>query len=940
MADAGGPAEMDVRAPRGANGRLSLVWLVPVAALAISLLIAWQTYSQRGPLVTIDFENAAGIKPGETELRYREVPVGVVEDVTFAADLSSVRVAVRIDKEIAPYLDSGARFWVVRPEVSTRGISGLETVLSGAYIEGTWDAQIEGTQVAFRGLDRTPFVRPDRDGTRVILRSADGGQVAAGAPVLYRGIEVGQIESPMLNDDGSAIIMNAFIEAPHDRWLTTATRFWDTSGFSVSLDSAGVSLNIESLAALVQGGVSFDTVIEGGEPVAPGHLFDIFTTEAAARESLFTTDIASEVLVTAVFEGSASGLSQGARVIYKGLRVGKVQTVTASLQQVGQDRELRLLAVLALQPARLGVSADAPPEETMFLLQDAVRDGLRARLTTDNILTGSLMVEFVETDEWPPRDIDMLAEPYPRLPATVSDVSDFQATAAGVFERINALPVEEFMTNAISLLANMDRLIADEATQEVPSRIVALLDSTTNLVGSDELTAVPVELDGLLRDLRGVVADVRDGGPLEDLTASLATIDRITRNVEQASVALPETVTRVNALAGTINDLPLQDFLTAATDLVTGLDELVATEGVQQLPASVTATVDDLRGLIGQASGFVGSDALQAVPAEVQGLLGDLRGVVAELREAGAVGDVASALDRIDRITANIELASADLPQTVARINALAATANDLPLEDLITTATELVAGVQTLVASDQVQALPPAVNAALTDLQALLQGARGFLNSDAVQAVPAELQALLGDLRGTLAEIRDGGAVVNLVSAIERADLIAADLQRASADVPGIVSEVESLAQMANDLPIEDLVRAATSLVTTAEGLVGSEEVRQIPPALAAALDEIRVVLAELRTGGAVENVNGALQSARSAADAVAQATNRLPQLSERLNALVGTIETVVVAYGARSDFNSQAVSALREIRQAADAVESLSRAIERNPNSLLFGR
>ena len=267
-------AEPDVRpARKGFLSRISLVWLVPVVALAVSLGVAWQSYSDRGVLIEIAFRNATGVEPGKTQIRYRDVTVGLVERVTFSQDLTKVIVQTRVDKDIASYIDDGAKFWVVRPQVSVRGVSGLSTVLSGVYINGAWDAEIGKPAKRFTGLDAAPLVRPGSRGISIVLRSRNGNQLAANAPILYKGIRVGAIEAPELTPTGSSVITNGFIEAPCDALVTSATRFWDTSGFQLSLGAGGVKLDVDSLASLVEGGVTFETLVSGSAPVDSGVIF-------------------------------------------------------------------------------------------------------------------------------------------------------------------------------------------------------------------------------------------------------------------------------------------------------------------------------------------------------------------------------------------------------------------------------------------------------------------------------------------------------------------------------------------------------------------------------------------------------------------------------------------------------------------------------------------
>ena len=317
------PAQMRIDPPKRSVWRnLSVVWLVPILALVVSLGIAWQSYAARGVSIEITFQSASGVTPGDTAIRFRDVVIGSVDSVHFTDDLREVRVTASVDRAVADNLPADAQFWVVQPEVSARGISGLSTVLSGVYIEASFQpAPGEGAR-SFVGATSAPLARVGQQGTRITLRSTQANRISEGAPVLYRGIEVGHIEAPRLILSGESVVFDAFIEAPHDRRLTTATRFWDTSGFSVSLGASGLSLNVGNLAALVTGGIAFDTVFSGGEPLNAGYVFDLFPDEQTARQSLFRGVAANAVEVAVEFDGSVNGLSAGSAVRFRGLLVG------------------------------------------------------------------------------------------------------------------------------------------------------------------------------------------------------------------------------------------------------------------------------------------------------------------------------------------------------------------------------------------------------------------------------------------------------------------------------------------------------------------------------------------------------------------------------------------------------------------------------------------
>ncbi|MDW4550350.1 MlaD family protein [Defluviimonas sp. D31] len=689
------PAELDISKPKPSFWRnLSFVWLVPVLALAISLGLAWQNFANRGVLVDIAFQSAPGVTAGETTIRYRDVTIGRVEQVTFTPDLTKVLVRARIDKDVAPFLDKEAQFWIVSPKVSTRGISGLSTVLSGVYIEGAWDQEAGVQAYRFEGADGPPLVQPGREGKRITLITDDGSLISEGAPVFFHGVEVGRLEKPRLTVTTDSIVVDAFIEAPHDRRLNSATRFWDTSGFDVSLSGAGLSVNFDSMASLLAGGVEFDSIYEGGEPVSPGHVFQVYPDQPTARKSLVSRSNADAVQIAAEFGESVSGLEPGADVRYGGLKVGEVTAIAAQVEDDETGPRVRLMANLAIEPDRLGLPAGAGAADTLDFFEAAVGEGLRARLAATSMFSAALIVELVEIPDADPAIFDRAAEPLPILPSEKSNLPDFTATAEGVFERINALPVEELIEQAIKMMASIEAVTSSESTRAVPDTVVALLEDTRSLV------------------------------------------------------------------------------------------------------------------------------------------------------------------------------------------------------------------------------------------------------NDDAMRALPGDIRATVAELRAVVSELKEGGAMTNLASALERADTITADIATASAEFPALVEDLRAVAKKANSLEAEELVAAATRVLDSADKVIGSEAARDLPPALNAALDEIRTTLTELREGGAVENANATMASARDAADAVAKATESLPDLSARLEKLVAQSEALIAAYGERSSFNGETLSALREVRSAARAVSQLARAIERNPNSLLIGR
>ncbi len=639
-----GLAEFDVRpVKKRIWQRLSLVWLVPIVALTISLWAAWQNYADRGTLITISFENAAGITAGETTIKYRDVTVGEVEDVEFSNGLTDVLVHARIDKTVAPFLDDDAQFWVVRPDVSVRGITGLETVLSGVFIEGNWDTDADVAQLQFTGLEQPNLTRASQRGTSVVLRADDGGSIAAGAPILHKGIEVGYLEKPQLSFDGRQVTVNAFIESPYDRRITSSTRFWDTSGFSVSFGASGVSLNVNSLASLIEGGIAFDTVVSGGVAIEDGHRFDIFPSEQTARDSLFTDPNAEVLEVAVLFEESVSGLSVGSEVRFQGIRIGEVSDLNAIVVGDTDNAQVRLQAVLAIEPSRLGMGPDANVDTALTLLSDFVTRGLRARMVTGNILAGTLFVELVTLEDALPAIMTNTSGEFPVIPTTDSEISDVAATAEGLLARINALPVEELMDGAIDMMDSFERLANDDATRATPAALVALLDESRELIASEDLQAIPNEMRSVIADLDGLFAEAAEAGLIADLDAAVESAGQASINIAAATENLPQITANIETFTARANALELEALVNSATASLSSIDALIGTE-----------------------------DAI-AFPAEANAALATLRALLDDVREGGAVQNVNAALASANEAAKAFENSVSTLPALAARANQLVA---------------------------------------------------------------------------------------------------------------------------------------------------------------------------------------------------------------------------------------------------------------------------
>jgi len=641
--------DMDVvSAKRSPWRNLSLVWLVPILALIVSMGVAWQSYNNKGTLITIVFKDAAGITPKDTTIRFRDVIIGAVEEVSFSKDMSNVVISARINKDVAATLSPDTLFWVVRPEVSARGISGLSTVLSGVYIDAAW-IPIEGsTSRDFNGLSETPLIRPGHEGTRIKIRSKNGSSLTPGAPVFFRGMEVGRLDTPKLSETADSTDVEAFINAPYDKFLTTDTRFWNVSGFSVTLGAAGLNLNVASLGSLLTGGVAFENIISGGGPVTDKTIYRLFADEGAARDSIFTQLSANAVKMSVVFTESVSGLASGAPVEFRGLRIGQVSAIGAFVVKTPSGSTVNMRAVISIDPQTLGLDANATPETTRAFLDNLIADGVRARLSTTSIFSAALKIELADVPNPATARIEDDADGTPIIPSVPSQLPDFTATAQGVLERVNKLPIEDVMTQAISLMASIETIASSKGTQQAPAAILGLIEDARGLIGKDDTQALPGELLAVITDLRSIVSELKDRGLVDQLSSALTSLDKAAGDVATASGALPKLVEDLRAIATKVNDLKAEELIAAVTRVMDSADALITTDGVKSIPP-----------------------ALASALTEVQAALRDLR-------DGGAVENTNAALASAREAADAVALAAKSFPGMTSQLDAVISKADAL----------------------------------------------------------------------------------------------------------------------------------------------------------------------------------------------------------------------------------------------------------------------
>jgi paraquat-inducible protein B len=519
---------------RPRRGRPSVVWIIPILAALVAIGIAVQRIRSEGPTITIVFHAAEGIEAGKTFIKYKDVNIGQVKAVQLTEDFSKVEVTAKMSKRAAGLMVEDAKFWVVRPSISLSGISGLNTLLSGNYIgfeAGTSDNEASD----FVGLDKAPFVA-SHPGREFVLKADELGSLTIGSPVYYRRLPAGQVISYNLAADGKSVDLRIFVDAPYDAYVNASTRFWNASGFDVTVDANGVDVHTESLVALLVGGLSFDA-----SPLA------VDTARAAAdtrfalypdREAAMKAPDAGARRYVLQFNESLRGLSVGAPVTFLGLPAGEVTAVDLAYDKA--SARVRPRVTIIFNPDRLVAMADtksagnaatkpAPMDDKRrraFLQQLVEERGLRAQLRTGSLLTGQLYVAFEYFPRAAKAKIAWNADTA-ELPVVDSALVDIEAKLTNVLDKLDKVPLEEIGVGLKKDLEALDRTLTDAG------KLIRSVDTDLVPTLKTDLDSLHGALDKFARTLDSVDTNLlgQNAPAQQELRDALTEFTRAARSV-------------------------------------------------------------------------------------------------------------------------------------------------------------------------------------------------------------------------------------------------------------------------------------------------------------------------------------------------------------------------------------------------------------------------
>ena len=500
----------------------SPVWIFPIVTLLIGAWILFYHYSHQGPLVTLITTNAEGIEGGKTTIKSRSVDVGIVESAVLSDDLLHVKITARMQSGMQKLLNQDSVFWVVKPQIGREGVSGLSTLLSGAYIElqpGTKGAP----PPQYKLLDSPPLAPPDAEGIRITLDSNKAGQLSPGDPVLFRGYRVGSVETSHFDPVKRSMNYQLFIGAPNDRLVTTNARFWKDSGIAVDLSSQGMRVEMGSLTTLFSGGVSFDVpdTLDLGKPAKPGSEYRLFDDQKSIQDSLYTEHI--DYLM--FFKDSVRGLQPGAPVEFRGIRLGTVAKVPFFTEGMRQklSGDFRIPVLVRIEPERLEyiVGDDVRIKENMMSL---LKRGLRASMKTGSLVTGAL---YIDLDFFPKEPVVTGMEEfagYTIIPTMSGGLAQIQQRLLETLDKINNLPLNPMIEQATNALSE---------SQNTMKRLQQTLDNLNKITANKSMQELPADMQTTLRELNRSMQGFQPGSAAYNkMVADMQRLDQVLRELQ------------------------------------------------------------------------------------------------------------------------------------------------------------------------------------------------------------------------------------------------------------------------------------------------------------------------------------------------------------------------------------------------------------------------
>lgn len=523
---------------------LTTVWMIPFIALIIALWLVYQYYAKIGPTIEITFKSSAGLVANQSQIKMRDVTIGMVTAISLSEDGKGVKIKASINKEIAPYLNEQAKIWIVHPDVGSHGVSGLDTLLSGSYIK-IHGVKKEETTHTFVGLEE-PYIDNEAKGKYYKLTSPMSNDVTEGSNIYYRQVKVGRVERVEISPDGKHINFTIFVEDHYTRFINKKSQFYTRSNFAMDFSQGKLDFSIAGISQVLRGGISIYTpsysINNKENTIDSEHIFPVYKSLAEMKAKHLKTG-AEDKVYKFIFDEDITKLEINSPIEFQGFKVGHIIDIESHFKEDNHSVYSEVYGIIHTK----SFSNEQRETKGVKVIENLVKDGLKAKLNTHLPMIGAQFVDLI----FEKNSTAMLTqkENYTLFPTTQ------QKNEPGIMDevkklivKIEKLPLENLLTSATKLIddtnPNMQGLLKDldKAVQNIEK-----------LTSNKSLHQLPKDLSATIQTLEQTLIEFQNFAQgynanskfsaelsltLKELSLAAESIERVSRKLEKKPNAL------------------------------------------------------------------------------------------------------------------------------------------------------------------------------------------------------------------------------------------------------------------------------------------------------------------------------------------------------------------------------------------------------------------
>ncbi len=500
---------MEIKEPKIENKSaftfFTSIWIVPFIALIIGGWLVYEHFSKLGPEIEIEFKNSGGLSAGQSVVKFRDVPVGKITKIEINNKKDGVIVYARMNKDAEIFLNETTKFWIVKPEVDYSGVKGLDTLLSGSYIN--MYAQ-KGTKLVtkFKGLNSSYIDL--NNGSYYAIEANFPVKVKKATPIYYKGVKIGEVNTVSLDTHSKNIIIVVRIYKKYESLVNSSTKFWVQSLIDLKLNDNRLEVNMAPLPIMLLGGISLDTKFDKKYKKDYSKIFKLYKSEAEAKKRKI--GFAKKEIKKFIFnfKGDVSSLDKGTSIKYKGFDIGKIDKLKIIYNKSYKGFEAKCIGEIDISDFSTNYN------DAYKNFKELLQKGLIAKLSKPNPIFNKSNVVLEEDNSTIAKinidkDSNLII-----IPTKEYIDSGLIGKLAEVTDKINKLNIEATVNNLNDLLATskkpvkkLDKILT--TTQDLVKNANKSLLNINRVIGTKEFRGLSKNLNKTLKSLNGTILQTK-----------------------------------------------------------------------------------------------------------------------------------------------------------------------------------------------------------------------------------------------------------------------------------------------------------------------------------------------------------------------------------------------------------------------------------------------